>query len=183
MKLKSLAVITLLVLGCTAAFAQGSGTLGFLSAGGEFLYCNYEQFEYGGSNNYYFQGVDNIQAACFSPYQATIEGVKTIISALDNAPVSSGPAYAYADNIYDAFGGYFTGDQWFVVTQIKPSRLLHHFGWAGYVGFDGYEFLGNYGYLSASVPGAAGNKKPTQGVSNAAAAKAAGLSKNTRTIK
>jgi len=174
LKLKSLAVITILVLGCSAAFAQGSGTLGFESAGGLFLYCNYEQFEYGGSNNYYFQGVDNLTTGCFLPINATIEGVKTVISPLDNAPVSSGPAYAYADNIIDAEFESFSGEQWFVVTQIKPSRLLHHFGWVGYIGFSGFEFLGNYGYLSASIPGAAGNKKPTLGQSNAAAAKAAG---------
>jgi hypothetical protein len=172
LKLKSLVVMTLLVLGCTAAFAQGSGTLGFTSAGGSFLYCNYEEFAYGGSNNYYFSGIDNLTTACFAPVDATILGVKTIISKLDNAPVQNGPAYAYADNIYDAFGEYFTGDQWFVVTQIKPSRLIHHYGWVGYVGFDGYEFLGNYGYLSASIPGAAGNKKPTQGTTSAASAKA-----------
>jgi hypothetical protein len=183
LKLKSLAVITLLVLGCSAAFAQGSFTLGFTSAGDLFLYCNYEQIVYGGSNNFYMQGIDNIQSACFSENQATVEGVKVSIAALDGAPVLTGPAYAYADNIYDAFGGYFTGDQWFVITQTRPSKLLRHWGWAGYVGFDGYEFLGNYGYLSASIPGASGNKKPTQGATSAAAAKAAGLSQNNRTIK
>ena len=65
MKLKSLAVITLLVLGCSAAFAQGSFTLGFASAGDLGLYCNFEAIVYGGSNNFYMEGVDNIQAACF----------------------------------------------------------------------------------------------------------------------
>ena len=98
--------------------------------------------------------------------------MKVSIAALDGSPVLTGPAYAYADSIYDAFSGRFTGDQWFVITQTRPSKLLKHFGWAGYVGFSGLEFLGNYGYLSASIPGASGNKKPTLGSSNAGAAAA-----------
>jgi len=170
LKLKSLAVITLLVLGCSAAFAQGSFTLGFASAGDLFLYCNYEQIQYGGSNNFYMQGVDNLTAACFLPTNGTVEGVKVSIAPLDNSPVQTGPAYAYADNIIDAEFESFSGEQWFVITQTRPSKLLKHFGWVGYIGFDGYEFLGNYGYLSASIPGAAGNKKGTQSSTSADAA-------------
>ncbi|MGO8986388.1 MAG: hypothetical protein ACLPHI_19330 [Terriglobales bacterium] len=170
MKLTSLAVITLLVFGCSGAFAQGSGTLGFTSAGGLFLYCNYETFQYGGSNNFYFQGVDNLQSACFATNNGTIEGVKVNITAAAGAPVSQGPAYAYADNIIDAESGIYTGEQWFVITQLKPSKLLHKFGWAGYIGFDGYEFLGNYGYLSAEIPGAQATKQVLK-TSSAGAAK------------
>ncbi|MFZ0797511.1 MAG: hypothetical protein WAM98_06960, partial [Terriglobales bacterium] len=163
MKLKSLAVLTLLVLGCSAAFAQGSFVLGFTSPGDLELYCNFESAQYGGSNNFYFQAVDNLTDACFLPVNATAEGVKVSIAALDGAPVLTGPAYGYADNIYDAEFESYTGDQWFVITQTKPSTRLRHFGWVGYVGFSGLEFLGNYGYLSASIPGAAGDKKPTSG--------------------
>lgn len=166
--MKSLAVITLVVLGCGAAFAQGSGTLGFTTSGGNFLYCNYEQFQFGGSNNFYFQGEDNA-TPCGTGFTSVIEGVKVGVTPADGSPVLGGPAYAYADAVYAnyGFGAQF---QWFVVTQIKPSKLLHHFGWAGYIGEYGEQFLGNFGYLSASLPGASGSK-PSTGTSNAGGAK------------
>ncbi len=170
MKLKSLAVITLLVLGCSAAFAQGSAVLGFASEGDLGLYCNFEEIQWGGSNNFYIQGIDDLVDGCFAEVNATVEGVKVSIAALDGSPVLTGPAYAYADNIYDAFDLAYTGDQWFVITQTKPSKLLKHFGWAGYAGFSGLEFLGNWGYLSASYPGANKSGKPIMGTSSAAAA-------------
>jgi len=172
LKLKSLAVITLLVLGCSAAFAQGSATLGFTSAGDLGIYCNFEEIQWGGYNNFYFQGVDDITDACFAEFgNATVEGVKVSIAAIDGAPVLTGPAYAYADNIYDAFSGYFTGAQWFVITQTKPSKLLKHYGWVGYLGIDGYEFFGNYGYLTSELP-TAPKGKPVLAGTSAAAAKA-----------
>jgi len=158
--LKSLAVITLLVLGCSAAFGQGSFTLGFTSAGDLNLYCNYEEIQYGGTNNFYMQGIDNLQNGCLGPYNATIEGVKLVINVLDGAPVTSGPAYVYADNYFDAISGSYTGAQLLTITQIKPSKRLLHYGWVTYYGFDGYEFLYNYGYLSASYPGANTSGKP-----------------------
>jgi len=127
--LKSLAVITLLVLGCSAAFGQGSFTLGFTSAGDLNLYCNYEEIQYGGTNNFYMQGIDNLQNGCLGPYNATIEGVKLVINVLDGAPVTSGPAYVYADNYFDAISGSYTGAQLLTITQIKPTkRLLHMVG-------------------------------------------------------
>jgi len=177
MKLKSLAVITLFVLGCSVAFAQGSATLGFASPADLFLDCDYEQIQWGGSNNFYAQGIDNLTACSgtANPY-ATMTGVKVSITAADGSPVTSGPAYAFADNIYDAFSGSYTGDEWLLITQTKPSKLLHHFGWVGYVGFSGYEFIANYGYLTASIPG----HNPTKPVLNQSTA-AAGLQSQTKT--
>jgi hypothetical protein len=174
LKLTSLAVITLLVLGCSAAFAQGSGTLGFTTSGGNFLYCNYEEFVYGSTNNFYFTGLDNA-TPCGTGFTSTILGSKSVISAADGSPVLSGPAYNYADAVYSnyGYGGQF---QWYVITQIKPSRLLHHFGWAGYIGEYGDSFLANYGYLSATLPGAVG-AKPSTGTSNAGAGKTAQVRK------
>ncbi|MGA7561240.1 MAG: hypothetical protein WCF61_01430 [Terriglobales bacterium] len=160
MKLKSLSIITLLVLCGSMAFAQGSATLGFTSPGGIGLYCNFEQIQWGGSNNFYIQGVDNLEAGCYVPWNATVEGVKVAISAADGSPVYKGPVYAYADTLIDAFSGVYTGEQWFVITQLKPSKLLHDYGWVGYLGVSGYEFLDNYGYLSASYPGANASGKP-----------------------
>jgi hypothetical protein len=179
LKLKSLAVITLLVLGCGAAFAQGSATLGFTSPGGLFLYCNYETFQFGGANNFYFQGVDNLTAVCGSAVNATIEGVKVNVTATDNSPVKGGTVYAYADNIIDAQYQVYSGLQWFVLTQTKPSTLLYHWGWAGYLGVSGSEFLGNYGYLTASIP--AHPDRPVSQQTNSAAAR--GSQTKTKTIK
>ena len=179
MKLKCLAVTSLLVLGCSLASAQGSATLGFTSAGDLQLYCNFEQIQWGGSNNFYFQGIDNIQAACFPPNsnEPTVLGTKSHIFPIDGAPVLEGPAYAYADNIYDAFSNAFTGLQWYVITQTKPSGPIcilpctKHYGWVGYVGLGGLEFLGNYGYLSKSTPADNQAKMPVKSISNAGAAK------------
>jgi hypothetical protein len=177
LKLKCLVVITLLVLGCSAASAQGSATLGFTSAGDLQLYCNFEQIQWGGSNNFYIQGVDNGQTACLTTNNATVEGNRVFITASDGAPVINGPAYAYADNIYDAFSNTYTGLQWYVITQIKPSGPIcilpctKHYGWVGYVGVSGLEFLGNYGYLSASTPADNKAKMPVKSISNAGAAK------------
>jgi hypothetical protein len=189
LKLKCLAVITLVVLGCCAASAQGSGTatLGFTSAGNLGLYCNYEEISWGGSNGFYFQGIDNIQTACFATNQTTILGNRVRITAYDGAPVYKGPAYSYADNIYDAFSSAFTGLQWYVITQTKPSPPVcvypchKNYGWVGYVGVGGLEFLGNYGFLSSSTPAANEARLPVKSISNAGAAKES-QAKLTKTI-
>ena len=77
MKLKSLAIITLLVLGCSAAFAQ-TYSFGFLSASGVNEYCNYETFTVGGRANFYLQGYDVLSACPYSPVPgAAINGFAT----------------------------------------------------------------------------------------------------------
>jgi len=168
LKLKSLVVITLFVLGCSAAFAQGSATLGYADYTDSFLYCNYEIIAWGGSANFYAAGIDNLQNACFLNNNATMEGVKVSVSSAAGAPVA-GLAYGFADNLIDAIYGGYTAEQWYTLTLTKPSRVLHKYGWVSYLGFYGYEFFGNYGYLSASIPGAKG-AKPNSGKTSAAAA-------------
>ena len=159
MKVK-LAVITLCVLACSAAFAQaGSATLGFTNYADTSLFCNYEKIQW---NGFYMQGIDNL-SACGAPTNATIEGFKANGSGL------TGLVYAYADNLLDAIYGSYTGEQWLVLTQTKPSKLLKQYGWVGYLGFDGYEFFGGHGYLSASIPGQS-PKKPVSGEHTASAA-------------
>jgi hypothetical protein len=127
-------------------------------------------------DNFYFQGVDNM-SACGSANNGTMEGVKVAVPAAVGAPVV-GTAYAAADNLIDAQYGVYSGEQWFVITLTKPSKFLKKFGWAGYIGYEGYEFLGNYGYLSAEIPAA--SSKPVLGKTNAGAVR---QSKNlTKTI-
>jgi len=169
---KSFVVITLLVLACSAAFAQGSATLGYANYADTFLYCNYEIIAWGGSNNFYAQGIDNLTSACFAPTDATMEGVKVPVNAADASPVSGNQVYGFADNLIDAIYLGFTGEQWFTLSHTVPSKFLHKYGWVSYLGFSGYELFGNYGYLSASIPGNAPKGKQVSTSNSASAAHA-----------
>jgi len=155
-KLKSLAIIALLVLGCSAAFAQTSYSFGFLSQDAVNEYCNYETFTVGGGGNFYLQGYD-VLSLC--PYNTTgvnaaIAGFKLNVPVAAFAPIN-GSGYVYADQVYDAYSGYYTGEQWIVLTKTAPTKLkFGNYSWAGYIGFFGYEFLGNYGFLTNTLPSA-----------------------------
>jgi hypothetical protein len=158
-KLKSFAVVMLLVVGCSAAFAQTTYSFGFLSASGVNEYCNYETFTVGGRANFYVQGYDVLSACPYSPVPgAAINGFAITVPLAAFAPVH-GKAYVYSDQIYDAYYGGWTQQQWTVITKSAPGKV--QFGnadWAGYVGFFGYEFLGNYGFITATLPGTAPSK-------------------------
>ena len=158
MRLKTLAVIALLVLGCSAAFAQTTVTFGFTDYTGSFLYCNYETFTYGGNGNFYAQGIDNLSLCGAANAAATVEGVKLTIPQGANTP-TPGWGYAMADNIVDAIYGVYTGEQWLYLTHTKAynPKYAHEWGWVGYIGYAGYEFFGNYGYLSATIPAKGGH--------------------------
>ena len=164
MKLKSLAVIAVLVLGCSAAFAQTAYSFGFLSSGAVNEYCNYENFVVGGGGNFYMQGYDVLSACPYSTIGgAAIAGFAINVPIVAFAPVN-GKAYVYADQIYDAYAGAYTGEQWIVITKTAPTKLkFGNESWAGYIGFFGYEFLGNYGFLTNNIPAAA--SKATNGKS------------------
>jgi hypothetical protein len=154
-KLKSVAILVLLVLGCSAAFAQTTYSFGFLSSSGISEYCNYETFTVGGRDNFYVQGYDVLSLCPYSPIAgAAINGFAITVPVAAFSPVN-GKAFVYADQLYDAYYGGYTGEQWVVITKAAPGK--QKFGnadWAGYVGFFGYEFLGNYGFLSATLPSA-----------------------------
>jgi hypothetical protein len=173
MKLKSLAVITLVILGCSAAFAQTSYSFGFLSASGVNEYCNYESFIVGPSTrgNFYLQGYDVLSACPYSPVPgASINGFAITVPATAFSPVS-GKSYVYSDQLYDAYYGTWTGEQWTVLTRTAVNKLnkFGNWNWAGYVGFFGYEFLGNYGFLSDTIPDVASkatNRKSSMSVVN-----------------
>ena len=149
MKLKSLLVITLVVLGCSFASAQ---TFGFLSAGGIGEYCNFEQLYAQGSDVY--AGLDNL-SACGLEVNADIIGVGVSIPATLAAglPVT-GKGMVYGDTIYDTFCDCYSGEQWTVMTQLHASHKLRDYGWVGVAGYYGFFFGDNYGYLSSTIPGA-----------------------------
>jgi len=154
-KIKSLVVITILVLCCSAAFAQ-SYSFGFLSASGVGEYCNYETFTTGGHDNFFLQGFDVLSSCPYEPnvgVNATIEGLAISVPTAAFTPLH-GKAYVYADQEIDAYYGAYTGEQWMVVTKTAANAHngFDNRNWVGYIGEDGYEFLGNYGFLTTTIP-------------------------------
>jgi hypothetical protein len=159
-KLKTLAVLAVLVFGCSAAFAQGSFSFGFLSYTGGVEYCNYETFTtgnpFGGSSPFFLQGIDNLTAACGLFYDATIEGVAVSVPGPKLTGLPGGLAgrdYVYADNLYDAFYLGFSQEQWLVITKTEASTIQkNHWGWVGFASFGGFIFGDNYGFLTTTLP-------------------------------
>jgi hypothetical protein len=153
MKLKGLAVIVLLVLGCGAAFGQsGSFSLGFLSYTGGLQYCDYEVVNYGGN---FAAGVHNLKTVCGFPLNAVQVGLKTVIPASATQPVS-GTVFALADSTFDAQYIGVEGCQidWVTKTTAStPGQIkAKHYGWSFYYSCGGgAPYLGNYGFLSSAL--------------------------------
>jgi hypothetical protein len=148
-RLTGFVVITLfVVLGCSAAFAQGSVTLGYMDSTGTFLYCNYEDF---GAGSPLAAGIDVLQFCGPFP-DGTLIGFQANIPNAAGLPVK-GPVYWLADSLLDAEVGGYLGIQAVQVTQTKASK--NHFGWEVLEnGYDQYlTFLANWGYLSNKTPG------------------------------
>jgi len=168
LKLKSLAVISLLVLGCSAAFGQ-SFSLGFLGGNG-IQYCDYEVVNVSAP---FAGGTHNLTTVCGLPVDGVMVGFNQYIAPISGAVVV-GNVVNMADNTFDASYQAYTGCQIDWITKNKPSRLLFHYGWAIYYScFGGTDYLLNYGYLTtmlgAKVQGG-GAKTPSFGT--VAAAKA-----------
>jgi hypothetical protein len=165
LKLKSMAVITLLVLGCSAAFGQ-SFSLGFLGYNGV-QYCDYEVVNVSAP---YAGGTHNLTSVCGAPVDGVMVGFTSYIGFNTGAAVL-GNVVEMADNTFDASYQAYTGCQIDWVTKSKPSRLLFHYGWAIYYSCSGgSDYLLNYGYLTtqlgAKVKG--GAKTPSFGTVAAA---------------
>ncbi|MBZ5666120.1 MAG: hypothetical protein LAO30_16095 [Acidobacteriia bacterium] len=168
MKLKSLLVITLLVIGCSFASAQ---TFGFGTAGGSYLYCNYVQL----SNTFgapfaVWQGVDNLSACPgFLGINATVVGIKGGMTATTNPLGVAIAGVTYGDNLYDAYAYGFTGAQWDVTQKLacnkyKNGHAVGSYRWIGFASVSGFVFGDNFGFLSCTIPGKAGSV-PSRGVS------------------
>lgn len=160
MRMKMLAVLTLVLCGCVFASAQ---TFGFASTGGG-LYCNYEQLSNAGSGAW--GGVDNV-SACGGSVNATISGFDATVPA--HGQPTGGAGVVYGDSIYAAFSG-DPYAQWTVFTKLKCAKqnrfgqYTGNYGWVGVAAFSGFFAGGNHGYLSCSVPGKNG-AAPTKGPS------------------
>jgi hypothetical protein len=158
--LKSLVVITLIVLYCSAAPAQ-SFSFGFLNYTGGQQYCNYEILTTGGANNFYMTGMDVLNACADSANSfATIEGTAVRVTSKDIEstglqPGIAGPGrYIYADAIMDAYAGSYTGEQWMTITatSVNSKNEAGRWNWDSFLGFSGYEFLGAFGFLTDKLP-------------------------------
>jgi len=146
MKLKGLAAMTLLVLGCGAAFGQ-TYSFGFGTA------CDFETFTVSGI---YVAGTHNLTKYCGNPVDAVLVGFKGNIPATSGAAIT-GSVVMMADNVYDAFGEQFGGCQIELVSRTKASSKK--IGWVNYINCgDGVEYIIDYGYLTTQL-GAAGTKR------------------------
>jgi hypothetical protein len=160
MRLKSLAFITLLVLGSSAAFGQKTYSLGFLSYDQKTEYCDYEVLTVTPPN---VLGVHNTYTnnCGVYPENGVMIGVQAFIASNSGAPVT-GPVLTLADNSGDTFissgGGYACGCAFLYVTKTVPATQAQlkaggPFGWAFYYTFGGEGFLGNYGFLTKQLGG------------------------------
>jgi hypothetical protein len=151
LKLTSLAVITLLVLGCSSAFAaSGSFSWGFLSYTGGLQYCDYEVLSY---SDPFIAGTHNLTTGCGFPIDGVMVGIKGTIPVSTGLPVT-GAIYELADNTFDATYEAFSGCQIDWITKNKPqgSKKKPKFGWEFFFTCGGGgDYLGNYGYLTAHL--------------------------------
>jgi hypothetical protein len=153
LKLKSLAVITLLVLGCSAAFGQ-SFSLGFLSYDPTIQFCDYEVVTVAKP---FAAGTHNLTTVCGLANDGVQVGFTGSIPASAGQPLS-GAVIELADNTFDAQYSAFSGCQINWVTKDKASTTLFKYGWSFYFGCAGGEdYLGNFGYLSSTLGAAVKN--------------------------
>jgi hypothetical protein len=148
-RLTGLVVITLFVLGCSAAFGQQPGNqFGYLDSSGSFLYCDYEDFSYGTA---LAAGIHVQKPTCGDFADGTFIGVTETFPGNIGSPVT-GPVVALADNSVDAQLDFYLGWQLVYVTKTKASNS--HFGWE--IIFNDYDdyaaFLLNWGYLTKALP-------------------------------
>ena len=146
-----LVVTVLLVLGCSAAFAQQNVVLGFLASDGVSQYCDIETLVISPP---YASGIHMNPACGFSP-DATLVGFRGSILPVAHLPVTGGQTYLLADSGLDAICNCFTGEQAILVTATIPvNPKKPKFGWEylynTYESFNSY--LGNWGYLTATLP-------------------------------
>lgn len=164
MKLKSLAVITLLILGCSSAFA-GTFSLGFMDYSGSTTFCDYETVT---THSPYAGGVHNF-SVCGLAANGAMVGFFMNIPRSNNAPVK-GNVLALADNSFDAQYQFYTGCQIDWVTKLKPNNP--NFGWSFYFTCGGGgDYLGNFGFLTTTLGSPQVGAKPSFGTAVTAKAK------------
>lgn len=144
MKLKTLAIITLVVWACSLASAQ-TGTFNFWNNAGTSEYCNYIVIDY--NQGGVVAGYEDL-VSCGFDYNAPVVGY-------DGTLPGYGKGIIIGDGIYDAEYGSFTGLQWtewLSGTSSKRTKSGHFtgkYGWLGVAGsYTGTYFGDNYGYMT-----------------------------------
>ena len=158
LRLKSSAVTTLLVLGCSAAFGQNNYSRGFRSYDKTTQYCDYEVLTV---TPPLAAGIHNLKGC---PGGSSGNGVMVGVATADLESASRSPvtgkAYAFADNAVEVGynGGFACGCAVLYITKLKaatPAQIKAGvFGWELYYSLDpGYEYLGTYGFLTKKLGG------------------------------
>lgn len=170
MKLISLTIVAVLVLGCSTAFGQVTVKLGFLSHDQQTQYCDYEQLAV--ARNLVVTGVHFISASgsqtCFNEpgLNGTMAGIATSIPATSGLPVT-GMVATFADNTYDQQQGYMgaCGCSEYYVSKLRPSSAQEIqdgvYGWALYTNFGGTAALQNFGFLTKELGNSDANSADT----------------------
>jgi hypothetical protein len=151
MKAKSLAVISVLVLGYSFAAAQ-TYSFGFADMDGN-LYCDYEQITVSGG---IVTGVDNLSGCGYTVNATLIGGAGTdpVLEQQSSLKVNA----ILADNIADAEAGAFTDSQVVLFQALKCNKQdktgKYHGkpGWALVVSSEGVIAGVNSGFLSCNIP-------------------------------
>lgn len=152
-KLTRLAVLALIVLGCSSAFAaSGSFALGFQSYDQSIQYCDYEVVSF---SDPFVGGTHVYTTGCGFGYDAVMVGLKATIPPATGQP-TTGAGYSLADNSFDAIYGFNTGCQmdWFTHSKAstKGQKNQGKFGWTIYYSCGGGgEYLLNYGFLTTHL--------------------------------
>jgi hypothetical protein len=144
-------VTVLLVLGCSAAFAQKNLVFGFLESDGVTLACDYESLVISPP---YAAGI-HVLTNCGLPLDGTLVGFRGSVLPVAHLPVTGGQTYLLADSSADAICDCFTGVQVMLVTASIVNPKKPQFGWESL--FNEYEsfnaYLGDWGYLTTTIPG------------------------------
>ena len=151
MKIKTLLVVALFVLGCTAAFGQ-TFSLGFESYDQSIQYCDYETITEFAP---FAAGTHVLTTGCGYPYDGAMVGLKASVPLATALPVTGG-GLALADNVIDASSLTFTGLEvmWFTKTHASTKNQINNgkFGWQFFLTFGGgSDYLGNFGFLTTHL--------------------------------
>jgi len=173
-KIKTLLVVALFLLGCTAAFGQ-TFSLGFESYDQSIQYCDYETIT---EFLPFAAGTHVLTTGCGYPYDGAMVGLKAAINPSTALPVT-GKGLALADNVIDASALTFTGLEVMWFTRTKPSSKFQinngKFGWQFFLTFGGgSDYLGNWGFLTTQLGPAKANGATAKSSFHVAQAKYAG---------
>ncbi len=154
MKLAIATLMAVLVLSCSAAFAQ-TVSLGFLDHDKKTQYCDYVQITV--EKPPVITGNHLIDQAppCFAN-TGVIAGVEANIPAKSGLAVT-GAVATFADNTYDNQQGYMGACQCseFYVTKLRPSTSTeiqsNIYGWALYTNFGGTATLQKFGFTTKQL--------------------------------